>query len=96
MSDRLTEEQEASLQSMITSAMASAARVEGLQLPWEEPVFKTIFSSGDQVVPDAVMPVFCDQPFCDQIFDDLVNNLFQTLSWTSSTLKVKGRRDTWK
>ena len=23
------------------------------------------------MVPDAVMPVFCDQPFCDQIFDDL-------------------------
>ena len=71
MSDRLTEEQEASLQSMITAAMASTVKVEGLQLPWEEPVFRTIFSSGDPVVPDAVMPVFCDQPLCDQLFDDL-------------------------
>ena len=71
MSDRLTEEQEASLQSMITAAMASTVKVEGLQLPWEEPVFRTIFSSGEAVVPDAVMPVFCDQHLCDQPFDDL-------------------------
>ena len=65
MSDHLTEEQEASLQSMITAAMASTIKVEGLQLPWEEPVFKAIFSSRDQVVPDAIMPVIGDQPLDD-------------------------------
>ena len=61
MSDRLTEEQEASLHSMITAAMSSTIRVEGLQLPWENPVFKAIFSTEEVAVPDAVMPVF-DQP----------------------------------
>ena len=71
MSDHLTEEQEASLQSMITTAMASTIKVEGLQLPWEEPVFKAIFSSGEAPVPDAVMPVFYDQPFCHQHLSEL-------------------------
>ena len=51
MFDHLTEEQKASLQSMIAIAMASTIRVEGLQLPWKEPVFKAIFLSGKAPVP---------------------------------------------